>query len=72
MLGLCWSSLITLGVGLMLTPLLGKYPVTAVLIIATGLYFCAHVGLALGKTQVATLLTVGFTLIPAAGQVSTH
>jgi Protein of unknown function (DUF2955) len=70
LLGLLLVVAFTLGVGLLLTPLLGKYPVSAVLIIATGLYFCAHVGLALGKTQVATLLTVGFTLIPAAGQVS--
>jgi hypothetical protein len=70
LLGLLLVVAITLGVGLLLTPLLGKYPVSAVLIIATGLYACAHIGLALGKTQVATLLTVGFTLIPAAGQVS--
>ncbi len=70
LLGLLLVVAITLGVGLLLTPLLAKYPVPAVLIIATGLYLCAHVGLGLGKTQVATLLTVGFTLIPAAGQVS--
>ena len=70
LLGLLLVVAITLGVGLVLTPLLGKYPVSAVLIIAAGLYLCAHIGLALGKTQVATLLTVGFTLIPAAGQVS--
>ncbi len=70
LLGLLLAVAITLGVGLVLTPLLGKYPVSAVLIIALGLYLCAHIGLGLGKTQVATLLTVGFTLIPAAGQVS--
>lgn len=70
LLGLLLVVTITLSVGLLLTPLLGKYPVSAVLIIATGLYLSAYVGLALGKTQVATLLTVGFTLIPASGQVS--
>lgn len=70
LLGILLVVAITLGVGLVLTPLLGKYPVPAVLIIAAGLYLCAHIGLGLGKAQVATLLTVGFTLIPAAGQVS--
>ena len=70
LLGLLVVVALTLGVGLVLTPLLGKYPVSAVLIIAAGLYLCTHVGLGLGKTQVAALLTVGFTLIPAAGQVS--
>ena len=70
LLGLLLVVAITLGVGLMLTPLLAKNPVPAVLIIATGLYLCTYIGLALGKTQVATLLTVGLTLIPAAGQVS--
>lgn len=68
--GLLLVVAITLGVGLVLTPLLGKYPVPAVLIIAVGVYLSAHIGLGLGKTQVATFLTVGFTLIPAAGQVS--
>jgi len=70
LLGLLLVVAITLGVGLLLTPLLGKYPVPAVLIIAAGLYFCAHIGLARGKAQVSLFLTVGFTLIPAAGQVS--
>ena len=70
LLGLLLVVAITLGVGLVLTPLLGKYPVSAVLIIATGLYLSTYIGVGLGKSQVATLLTVGFTLIPAAGQVS--
>jgi Protein of unknown function (DUF2955) len=70
LLGLLLVVTITLGVGLVLTPLLAKYPVSAVLIIAVGLYFSAYIGVGLGKNQVGTLLTVGFTLIPAAGQVS--
>ena len=70
LLGLLLVVTITLGVGLALTPLLGKYPVSAVLVIAAGLYFSAFVGIGLGKAQVATFFTVGFTLIPAAGQVS--
>ena len=70
LLGLLLVVAVTLGVGLLLTPLLGKYPLSAVLIIAAGLYFSAYFGLAPGKAQVATLFTVGFTLIPAAGQMS--
>ena len=70
LLGLLLVVTLTLGVGLVLTPLLGKYPVSAVLIIAAGLFLSAFIGVGLGKAQVATLLTVGFTLIPAAGQVS--
>lgn len=70
LLGLLLVVAIALGVGLLLTPLLGKYPVSAVLIIAAGLYLSAYVGLGLGKAQVGTLFTVGFTLIPAAGLVS--
>lgn len=69
LLGLLLVVTVTLGVGLVLTPLLSKYPLSAVLIIALGLYFCAYIGIGLGKAQVATLLTVGFTMIPAAGQV---
>jgi hypothetical protein len=69
LLGLLLVVTITLGVGLVLTPLLGKYAVSAVLIIAAGLYYSAHLGVGHGKAQVALLLTVGFTLIPAAGQV---
>lgn len=70
LLGLLLVVTITLGVGLLLTPLLAKYALSAVLIIAVGLYLSAYISVGLGKAQVATLLTVGFTLIPAAGQVS--
>jgi uncharacterized membrane protein YccC len=68
-LGLLLVLTITLGVGLVLTPLLGKYPLPALLIIAAGLYFSTFVSLGLRKAFFGTLLTVGFTLIPAAGLV---
>ena len=70
LLGLLLVVTVSLGVGLVLTPLLGKYPLSALLIMAAGLYLSAYVGLALGKGRVAMLFTVGFTLIPAAGQLS--
>jgi len=69
LLGLLLVVTITLGVGLLLTPLLGKYPVSALLIIAAGLYLSTFVSIGLRKGLIGTLLTVGFTLIPAAGLV---
>ena len=69
LLGLCLVVIVTLGVGLVLTPLLGKYPASALLIIAAGLYLSTIISVGLRKGLVGTLLTLGFTLIPAAGLV---
>jgi hypothetical protein len=69
LLGLLLIVTITLGVGLVLTPLLGKYPVSAILIIAAGLYLSTFVSVGLRKGLIGILLTMGFTLIPAAGLV---
>jgi hypothetical protein len=65
--GLVLIVLITQGIGLLLIPLLISYPVSAVLIVAVGLYFSTYLTVHKGKGLVGTLLTVGFTLIPAAG-----
>jgi hypothetical protein len=69
LLGLTVVVLITLGIGLVLTPLLGKYPLPALLIIAAGLYLSTSLTVGQGKGLVGALLAVGFTLIPAAGMV---
>jgi len=69
LLGLLLVVTITLGVGLVLTPLLGKYPVPALLIIAAGVYLSTYVSVGLRKGLIGALLTMGFTLIPAAGLV---
>lgn len=61
--------LITLGIGLVLTPLLGKYPLPALMIIAAGLYISTLLTVGAGKALPGMLLAVGFTLIPAAGMV---
>ena len=68
--GLILAVLITLGVGLLLIPLLIHYPVSAILIVAVGLYFSSYLTLNMGKGLIGALLTVGFTLISAAGMVS--
>ena len=70
LLGLILVVLITLGVGLLLIPLLIHYPASAILMVAVGLYFSSYLTINMGKGLVGALLTVGFTLISAAGLVS--
>lgn len=69
LLGLILVVLLTLGVGLLLIPLLQNYPFSAVLMVAAGLYFSSYLTVNFGKGLVGTLFAVGFTLIPAAGTV---
>jgi len=61
--------IITTGVGLLLIPLLINYPVSAVLLVAVGLYFSTYITVNMGKALLGTLLTVGFTLISVAGSI---
>ncbi|MFM1892284.1 MAG: hypothetical protein RLZ44_1361 [Pseudomonadota bacterium] len=70
LLGLVLVLLATLGVGLLLVPLLQHYAFAAVLIVALGLYFSNDLALRRGQALVGTLLTVGLTMISAAGQAS--
>jgi len=67
--GLAIVVVITLGIGLVLTPLLRNYPFSAVMIIAAGLYASTVIAVGLRKGLVGLFLTMGFTLIPAAGLV---
>jgi len=68
--GLILVVLITLGAGLALIPLLMHYPVSAVLIVAVGLYFANYLTVNMSKGLVGALLTVGITMISAAGLLS--
>ncbi len=70
LLGLIFLVLITLGVGLLLIPLLINYSVSAILIVAVGIYFSNYLTVNMAKGLVGALLTVGITLISAAGTVS--
>jgi hypothetical protein len=67
--GLTALVILTLGIGLILIPFLSLYPLTTLLIIATGLFFSTYISVHLGKQMVGTLLSVGFTIIPAAGLI---
>jgi len=67
LLGLLVLVAITLGVGLVLAPMLRYYPITAVLLVAVGLFASTYLAVGLGKGLPSTLLTIGLTMIPAAG-----
>jgi len=67
LLGLVTVVLVTLGIGLLVTPMLRNYPVSGVLMVTAGLYFSTYLSVNRGKGPVGTLLAIGFTLIPAAG-----
>lgn len=69
MLGLILVVSLTLGIGLLLIPMLINYPLTAVLVIAVGLYWSNYLTVNMGKGLVGAFLAVGFTLIPALGTV---
>lgn len=60
---------LSLGIGVLLVPLLLDYSVTAIFIVALGLYFSTYVTIILGKALLGLFLTVGFTMISAAGLV---
>ena len=59
-----------LGTGLLVSPMLVYYPVTALLIVGVGVYVANHLALDLGKGGVAAILTMGLTLISAMGTMS--
>ena len=69
LIGLVFVVLVTLGIGLLLIPVLVYYPVSAVLIIAVGIYLSSYLTVNMGKGLPGSFLAVGFTLIPAAGTV---
>lgn len=70
LVGLVIALALTLGMGLLLIPVLLHYPATGLLLVAVGLFFCNYLTLNLGKGPVGALLTMGITLIAAAGLAS--
>src|SRR5262245_55127663 len=59
LLGLTVVVIVTTGTGLLLIPFMNDYPVTAVLIIALGVYGSTVVSIGRGKALVGALLTIG-------------
>lgn len=68
--GLLLIVLLTTSVGLLLAPLLRYYPGTGVLLIGLGLFLALRHGLQGGNNLVSLFLSVGLTMISAAGSVS--
>ncbi|GAB3277944.1 DUF2955 domain-containing protein [Parahaliea aestuarii] len=62
--------MVTLGIGVVLGPLLQMAPVSALLLITAGLYLSQRLAVVGGKDGPATLLAFGFTIIPAASTAS--
>lgn len=60
---------LALGLGLFLTPFLAVYPNAIVLVIAVCLYGATYLSVGGGKVLPGILLTIGVTMIPAAGLV---
>jgi hypothetical protein len=70
LMGLILIVMLTLGIGLLLIPILINYSLSALLIITSGLYFSTYISENFDKAMIGTLLTIGFTIIPAAGLAS--
>lgn len=67
LIGLLVLVMITMGVGLLMVPVLVRYPMVGLMLVAIGLYLSIDLSVNRGKGAVGTFLTVGLTLITAAG-----
>ena len=70
LLGLVLLVMITLGMGLLLIPLLLHFQLTALLLVLIGLYLSSYLTVNLSKNLPGTFLAVGVTMISAAGTVN--
>ncbi|MCU7937706.1 MAG: DUF2955 domain-containing protein [gamma proteobacterium symbiont of Bathyaustriella thionipta] len=70
LLGLVLLVMITLGMGLLLIPLLLHFQLTALLLVLIGLYLSSYLTVNLSKNLPGTFLAIGVTLISAAGTVN--
>lgn len=68
--GLIILIMITLGMGLLLIPLLLNFQMTALLLVLVGLYLSSYLTVNLKKNLPGTFLAMGITMISAAGTVS--
>jgi DUF2955 family protein len=65
--GLVVLVIVTMGAGLLLIPVLINYPASGLLIVTIGLFLSNYLSVNKGKGAVGAFLTVGLTLITAAG-----
>lgn len=67
LIGLLLLVLFTMSAGLLLVPVLVRYPAVGLMIVALGLFLSTDLTVNRGKAAVGAFLTVGLTLITAAG-----
>ncbi|MEX0330026.1 MAG: DUF2955 domain-containing protein [Puniceicoccaceae bacterium] len=70
LLGLLILLCLATGAGLLVVPLLDHFPASGFLIVAGGVFLANHLSVNKGKGAVGSLLTVGLTLLTAAGLAS--
>ena len=70
LLGLLVLVMLTLGMGVVLIPLLINFQLTALLLVLIGLYFSSYLTVNLNKNLPGTFLAMGVTMISAAGTVN--
>ncbi|MCW8928633.1 MAG: DUF2955 domain-containing protein [Gammaproteobacteria bacterium] len=70
LLGLILLIMMTLGMGLLLVPLLFHFQMTALLLVLIGLYLSSYLMVNLNKNLPGTFLAMGVTMISAAGTVN--
>lgn len=70
LVGLIVLVAVTMGVGLLLVPVLINYPVTGLILVAVGMFVSNDLSVNKGKEAVGAFLTVGLTMLTAAGVAS--
>ena len=70
LIGLIVLVAVTMGTGLLMVPVLINYPATGLMLVAVGLFVGNDLSVNKGKTAVGAFLTVGLTLLTAAGVAS--
>lgn len=67
LIGILILVLVTMGAGLFMVPVLINYPAVGLILVALGLFVSTNLSVNRGKGAAGTFLTVGLTLITAAG-----
>jgi len=70
LIGLILVVIITMGMGILLIPMLMHFQITALLLVLIGLYLSSYLTVNLNKHLPGTFLAMGITMISAAGTVS--
>lgn len=70
LLALIVLTFVTMGMGLLVIPILIHYPMSAILLVGLGLFASSLITIHKGNVLVGTFLTIGFTLISLTGSIS--